>query len=127
MATKLTKKEKGLADDFIETGNATLAAKNNYNVANDNTAASVASQVLKKAKVQQYIEDHAEIAATEVMRIVQFGESDQVRLSASKDVLDRAGHKPIEKSLNVQVSRKMDDEELQKTANELLRLQRENT
>lgn len=51
MATKLTKKEKGFVKDYLETGNGTLAAKNNYDVKNDNTAAAIASENLTKPKI----------------------------------------------------------------------------
>lgn len=104
MATKLTKKAKGFAKDYIDTGNATLAVKENYNVSNDNSAAAIGSKLLRSAKIQEYIEGKAETAASTIFEIVQFGESDQVRLSASKDILDRAGFKPIERSQNINLN-----------------------
>lgn len=97
MAQKLTKKQEGFAKDYIETGNATLAVKENYNVSSDNSAAVAGSRLLRNTKVQEYIESKAEKVSEIVFEIAQFGESDNVRLSASKDILDRAGFKPVER------------------------------
>lgn len=101
MSRKLTKKQEGFAKDYIDTGNATLSAKQNFDVTNDNSAAAVGSRALRNANVQEYIEDKAEKAASIVYEIAQSSEHDNVRLSASKDILDRAGFKPIERNLNV--------------------------
>lgn len=101
---KLNKKQEGFAKDYIDTGNATVSVKNNYDVSNDNSAAAMGSRMLRSAKIQEYIEDKAEVAASTVFEIVQFGESDQARLSASKDILDRAGFKPIERSQNINLN-----------------------
>lgn len=106
MSRKLTKKQKGFARDYIETGNATLAVKQNYDVApnNDNSAAVIGSELLRVPKVQAYIESRAEKAAEIVFEIAQNGDNDNVRLNASKDILDRSGLKPTEKSINVNVN-----------------------
>ena len=60
MATRLTKKEKGFIKDVLKTGNGTLAALNNYDIqAKDpeNTAASIASENLRKPKIQKALSD----------------------------------------------------------------------
>ena len=123
MAKRLTKKQEGFAKDYIETGNATLAVKQNYGVSNDNSAAAAGSRLLRSVKVQEYIEDKAEHVAAIVYEIAQFGESDPVRLSASKDILDRAGYKPIERSISVtQTLNEESTERTQGLANRLGRL-----
>ncbi len=104
MARTLTKKQKGFAKDYLETGNATLAVKNNYNVSTENSAAALGSNILRNSKVREYIEGKAELAASYVFEIASAGDNDVVRLSASKDILDRAGFKPIEKNLNVNMN-----------------------
>lgn len=104
MARKLTKKQEGFAKDYIETGNATLSVKQNYETTDENTAAAIGSKLLRTDKIREYLEDKAETAASIVFEIAQFGESDNVRLGASKDILDRAGFKPIEKTHNVNVN-----------------------
>lgn len=104
MARKITKKAKGFADNYIDTGNATLAVKENYDVSSDNSAAALGSNLLRNSKVREYIESKAELAASYVFEIASTGENENVRLSASKDILDRAGFKPIEKNVHLNMN-----------------------
>lgn len=104
MSKKLKPTHKAFADAYIDTGNATLAAKENLNVTTDNSAAVTGNRLLRNSKVIEYIEDKAEHAASIVYEIAQFGESDQSRLSASKDILDRAGFKPVERTSNINLN-----------------------
>ena len=53
---KLTKKQIGFVNDYVETGIASLAVKNNYNVQNDLTARVIGSENLTKPNVIQAIE-----------------------------------------------------------------------
>lgn len=55
MATNLTKKEKGFVKDYVELGNGTKAALNNYDTESENIAAAIASENLRKPKIQQAI------------------------------------------------------------------------
>lgn len=105
MARSLTKKQKGFVKDYMETGNATLAVKNNYDVANDLTARVIGSENLTKPNVIAYLESKAEKAAEFVYQLAESGENENVRLGASKDILDRAGFKPIEKSINLNMNK----------------------
>lgn len=57
MARTLTRKQKGFVKDFIKTGNGTLAAKNNYDVANDLTARVIASENLTKPNIVKSIQE----------------------------------------------------------------------
>lgn len=104
MATKLTPKEKKLADIYLDTGNGTQSALVAYETTDKNTAAVIASRTLSKAKVRDYLDSKAEKAAEIVFTIAQHGESDQVRLSASKDILDRAGYGEVIKTANVNLN-----------------------
>lgn len=54
---RLTKKQKGFVKDYVRTGIGSLAVKENYNVANDETARVMASQNLTKPNVQKAIAD----------------------------------------------------------------------
>lgn len=124
MARQLTKKAKGFAKDYLDTGNATLSVKNNYDVENDNSAAALGSSLLRNSKVREYIEGKAELAASYVFEIASAGDNDKVRLSASKDILDRAGFKPIDKSQNISLNIEAQiTPELKDLANELLHRQ----
>lgn len=98
MADKLTKKEKGLADDYLETGNGTQSALNHYDTTDTNTAAVIASRTLRKDKVIEYLESQSEPVAKNMIRLALNAESEQVQVSAGKDVLDRAGYKPVDKT-----------------------------
>ena len=60
MANRLSKKEKGFVKDVVETGNATLAALNNYEIESDNkenVAGAIGSENLRKPKIQKAIAD----------------------------------------------------------------------
>ena len=96
MAENLTKKEKGFADDYLESGNATKSALNNYDTTSENVAGAIGCQNLRKQKIKDYLEDKAEVAASIVFELAQTAENENVRLGASKDILDRAGYKPVE-------------------------------
>lgn len=57
MAGRLTKKEMGFVKDYLETGNGTQAALKNYDTESENTAAAIASENLRKPKIQKLIEE----------------------------------------------------------------------
>ena len=99
---KLTKKQKDFAEAYLETGIGNLAVKQaKYKVSTDESARAIASQNLTKPSIQAYLEDRAEEAAIRVVELSKQGENLPVALNASKDILDRAGYKPIERSVNV--------------------------
>ena len=100
---RLTKKEKGFADDYLDTGHGTEAALDNYDTKDYMTAANIASENLKKPKIIQYLENNASAVANNIVKLALNAESEQVQLAAGKDVLDRAGYKPVEKSINLNV------------------------
>ncbi len=55
MASKLSKKQIGFVKDYAKTGNGVLAARNNYDVKNDNVAAMIASENIRKPNVKEAI------------------------------------------------------------------------
>ena len=118
MARTLTKKQKGFVKTYLDTGNATLAVKKNYNVANDNVAGVIGHRELRKAKIQEYIADHAEDAESMIYKLSQTSKQDFIRLNASKDILDRAGYVPVTKTesttLNLNVEAQIPEEEAKK-------------
>lgn len=101
MSRKITKKQKQFADKYMETGNGTQSALATYDTTDLNTAAAISSENLTKPKVIEYLQSKAERASEIIFEIAEEGESDNVRLGASKDILDRAGFKPTEKTLNI--------------------------
>ena len=51
----LTPKQHGFVKDYLETGNASLAVKSNYNVKNDATARSIGRENLTKPNIRAVI------------------------------------------------------------------------
>ena len=96
--TKLTKKQKGFADDYLDTGNATESAERNYDVKDRHTAASIGSENLIKPDIRAYLADKSNDAISMVYTLSQSADNETVRLNASKDILDRAGYKAVDKS-----------------------------
>jgi phage terminase small subunit len=105
MATKtrrLTKKQKDFANGYLETGIGNLAVKKaKYKVSTDESARAIASQNLTKPNIKEYLESHAPQAAIRIKELSAQDENLPVALGASKDILDRAGYKPVEKSQSV--------------------------
>lgn len=95
MSERLTKKEKDFADSYLKTGNATKSALESYNTENENTAAVIGSQNLRKYKIIQYLEENASDAAGRIVEISKKARSEAVKLKANNDILDRTLGKPI--------------------------------
>lgn len=93
----LTPKQKKFADKYLETGNGTVAAREAYNKSNDNCAAVEASRTLRKDKIQEYLADKADRASQVIFELLENAQNETVRLNAGKDILDRAGFKPVDK------------------------------
>lgn len=111
MKSKLTKKQKEFADEYLATGNGTQSALKAYDVNNAKTASVVASENLNKPSIIQYLEENARVVANNIVRLAISAESEQVQLAAGKDVLDRAGYKPVEKSINLNVQTEINNPE----------------
>lgn len=93
----LTPKQRGFVKDYLETGNGTQAALNNYDTEDANTAGVIAWDNLRKPKIQAKIQDAAEEAFEQMRLLSKTADSDNVKFSATKDILDRAGFKPVDK------------------------------
>ena len=96
--SRLTKKQKAFADAYLDSGNGTQAAYKAMDVHTDRSAAVTASRTLRRVKVMEYLESKSKDAASMVYTLSQGAENEQVRLGASKDILDRSGLKPVEHS-----------------------------
>lgn len=97
----ITKKQKAWADKYLETGNKTQSALEVYDTESYGTAAVIGVENINKPKVREYLEENASAVAQNMMRLALNAEREADQISAGKDVLDRAGFKPIEKSINV--------------------------
>lgn len=90
---------KSFADEYIETGNGTQSILKVDPVITDPDSAAVkASRLLRNDKVKAYLENLAEKAATRIEQLMEQNENLTVALGASKDIMDRAGFKPVDKS-----------------------------
>lgn len=101
---KLTKKQRGFVKDYIDTGNGVQSALNHYDTDNYNSANQIAIENLQKPTILQAIESHAEKAESMVYHLSQNAKAEVIRLNASKDILDRAGYKPIDRSVNTNLN-----------------------
>ena len=96
----LSRKQVGFLNDYLDTGNGTQAALKNYNIRGknkENIAAAIAKENLTKPQIKEVLEDAAQGAMARIIELSMSAENETVRLSANKDILDRAGYKPLSK------------------------------
>lgn len=108
----LTERQKKFIDAYIKCGNGTLAAvKAGYS---ENSARITASKLLTKANIQKCLKEHrsriqqelreqfvgdALVARKVMLKILNDPDaSDKDKLTAARDLLDRAGFKPTERT-----------------------------
>ena len=111
IAKKLTDKQMKLVDTLVAKGCSITEAAKEAGYAEGESGRVTASKALKQPHVQQYMMQcvsdqlgmNATVAAARVMRLAVGAKSEYVQLEASKDILDRAGFKPIDRS-QVQVA-----------------------
>jgi len=108
---KLTKKQISLVDTLVATGCTLREAATEAGYANGESGRVTASKTIRLPHVQSYMMQrvneqlgmNATVAAARVMNLATGARSEYVQLEASKDILDRAGFKPIDRS-QVQVA-----------------------
>ena len=108
---KLTKKQMSLVDTLVATGCTLREAATEAGYANGESGRVTASKTIRLPHVQYYMMQrvneqlgmNATVAAARVMNLATGARSEYVQLEASKDILDRAGFKPIDRS-QVQVA-----------------------
>jgi phage terminase small subunit len=101
---KLTTKQKRFADKYLETGNGTQSALASYDTTSPKTASVIAVENLAKPSVRDYIESQAPAAMSRIVELSITAENETVKLNANKDILDRAGYKPVEKSMTLNLN-----------------------
>lgn len=112
---ELKPQHKEFADNYISNGNGTQAIKDVFpTITNDNSAAVKASVLLRNSKVREYIDSKAEVVAKVIYSLATESENETIQLNASKDILDRAGYKPVEKSINLNLNSPIDEETINK-------------
>jgi len=108
---KLTDKQMALVDTIVARGCTIAQAAEEAGYAKGESGRVTATKTMKLAHVQQYLAQRmneefglsATLAVGTVRRLATSAKSEYVQLEASKDLLDRAGYKPIDRS-QVQVA-----------------------
>jgi phage terminase small subunit len=108
---KLTPKQTRLVDTLVATGCSLRDAATEAGYASGESGRVSASRTIRLPHVQQYMMQriteqlgmNATVAAAKVMNLATGARSEHVQLEAAKDILDRAGFKPIDRS-QVQVA-----------------------
>mgnify|MGYP000936786038 CR=1 FL=1 len=108
---KLTSKQEALVDTLVTTGCSLREAAKQAGYADGESGRVSASRTIRLPHVQQYMMQrvteqlgmNATVAAAKVMNLATGARSEHVQLEAAKDILDRAGFKPIDRS-QVQVA-----------------------
>ncbi len=106
---RLTNKQKCLVDTIVALGCSIKEASAKSGYAEGESGRVTASKTLRLPHVQEYMQQvvrqsigiNATIASKRVLDLAQSAKSEYVQLEASKDILDRAGYKPVEKSMTM--------------------------
>lgn len=106
---KLTEKQTALVDTLVATGCTIREAAESAGYAKGESGRVSASKALRQPHVQQYMMQrvtetlglNATVAASKLLQLAQGAKSEYVQLEASKDILDRAGFKPVERSMHL--------------------------
>lgn len=95
---KLRPKQKKFVDAYLETGNGTEAVvRAGYDVKDRNSAATIASENLRKLDIIGYLKANASGAASRIVQMSMEAENEAVKFNANRDILDRAGFQAPEK------------------------------
>jgi len=106
---KLTNKQKCLVDTIVALGCSIKEASAKSGYAEGESGRVTASKTLRLPHIQEYMQQrvresiglNATKASNKMLQLSSSAKSEYVQLEASKDILDRAGYKPIEKSMNL--------------------------
>ncbi len=108
---KLTARQKALVEAYVANGGNLTKAAEEAGYAEGNSGRVTAWKAMKTPHVQQYLmqqtaeafSTHAAMAVGKVASLAKAAKSEYVQLEAAKDILDRAGFKPIDRA-QVQVA-----------------------
>ena len=92
------------ASEVLNGNDPTKSVKKVFDEKNNNYASVKGHRLIRNDKVIEFLESKAEKAAIRVVDLSEQEENLPVALNASKDILDRAGFKPIEKSQSVNLN-----------------------
>ena len=106
---KITKKQMALVDTIVAKGCSIKEASIEAGYAKGDAGRVTASKTLRLPHIQEYMQQriretigmNATIASRKVLDLASSAKSEYVQLEASKDILDRAGYKPVDKSMSI--------------------------
>ena len=120
----MTERQDKFIDIYSKTGNATQSAiEAGYSEKTAKQKGYELKNLLRKEineQTQKVLADHVPSSIKWLSELAETSESDSVRLGAIKDLLDRAGLKPVERIEQTTVER-MSDEEIQRELDALLK------
>jgi len=96
-----TEKQAAFVEAYCQTGNATKSAiQAGYSEATAKQKGHELKNQFKREieeRIKKMVQDSIPAALNQISQLAQTATSEQVRLNASKDILDRAGLKPAER------------------------------
>ena len=106
---KLNKKQSLLVDTIVAYVCSIKEASAKAGYAEGESGRVTASKALRLPHVQEYMQQriresiglNATIASRKVLDLASSAKSEYVQLEASKDILDRAGYKPVDKAMHL--------------------------
>ena len=106
---RLTTKQKDLVDTIVASGCSVKEASAKAGYSDGESGRVTASKTLRLPHVQEYMQQrirqsiglNATIASKKILDLSSNAKSEYIQLEASKDILDRAGYKPVEKSMSL--------------------------
>ena len=104
MAKTITRKQKKWADAYLDGKPKVQAALLAYDTKDYRTASVIGAENMTKPRVLEYLQQHAEAVASNMVKLALTAKNQQVQVNAGKDVLDRAGYKPVDKSQSVNLN-----------------------
>ena len=120
----MTERQDKFVENYSKTGNATQSAiEAGYSEKTAKQKGYELKNLLRKEineQTQKVLAANVPTSIKWLSELAKSSESDSVRLGAIKDILDRAGLKPVERSEVTTVER-MSDEEIQRELNSLLK------
>jgi len=127
MARTLTPKQEAFAQAYVANGGKKQQSAIDAGYANE-SAAVEAHRLLTKTHVLDRIHEltHSAFSALaptlmdRLVRLATGARSEKVQFDALKDLLDRSGHRPVERVLNMSAQSPSDVKQLQERAKELI-------
>ena len=106
---RITKRQRLLVDTIVANGCSIKEASLIAGYSKGDSGRVTASKTLRLPHIQEYMQQrvresiglNATKASNKMLELSSNAKSEYVQLEASKDILDRAGYKPVEKSMSL--------------------------